>query len=49
MSIWDQLETFFQRKVDLLTDSSIRNPILRKNINQTKVLLYDGSGQKVLS
>lgn len=48
MSIWDQLETFFQRKVDLLTDSSIRNPILRKNIDQTKVLLYDGSEQKVL-
>lgn len=49
LSIWDQLETFFQRQVDLLTDSSIKNPILRKNIDQTKVLLYDGRGQEVFS
>ena len=49
LSIWDQLEAFFQRQVDLLTDSSIKNPILRKNIDQTKVLLYDGRGQEVFS
>ena len=49
LSIWDQLEAFFQRQVDLLTDSSIKNPILRKNIDQTKVLLYNGRGQEVFS
>ena len=49
LSIWDQLEAFFQRQVDLLTNSSIKNPILRKNIDQTKVLLYDGRGQEVFS
>lgn len=48
MSFWDKLEDFFHRKVDLLTDSSIKNPILRKNINDTKILIYDGRGQKVL-
>jgi len=48
ISLWDTLEDFFQRKVDLLTDSSIRNPFLRKNIDSTKILIYDGSGQKVL-
>ena len=47
MDIWDKLEEFFQRKVDLLTNSSIKNPILRKNIDATKILLYDGKDQKV--
>ena len=33
IDIWDKFETFFQRKVDLLTFNSIKNPILRKNID----------------
>ena len=48
MSIWDDLEVFFQRRVDLLTDSSIKNPILRKSIDSTKILIYDRRGPKVL-
>ena len=48
MSLWDTFETFFHRKVDLLTESSIKNPFLRKNIDSTKVLIYDGSKQKIL-
>jgi len=48
ISLWDNFEDFFHRKVDLLTDSSIRNPFLRKSIDSTKILIYDGSGQKVL-
>jgi uncharacterized protein len=48
LSLWDLFEDFFKRKVDLLTDSSIRNPFLRKSIDSTKVLIYDGSGQKIL-
>jgi uncharacterized protein len=48
LSLWDLFESFFKRKVDLLTDSSIRNPYLRKSIDSTKVLIYDGPGQKVL-
>jgi len=47
MSIWDKFEGFFHRKVDLLTNSSIKNPILRKNIESTKILIYDGKEQKV--
>lgn len=47
MSIWDKLETLFQRKVDLLTNSSVRNPILKKNIDSTKILIYDGKEQKI--
>ena len=45
LSLWDLFEVFFRRKVDLLTDSSISNPFLRKSIDSTKVLIYDGSGK----
>jgi hypothetical protein len=48
MDLWDQLEAFFHRKVDLLTYSSIKNPVLKANIEKTKTLIYDGSGPKVL-
>ena len=48
ISLWDNFEIFFHRKVDLLTESSIRNPYLQKNIDSTKILIYDGTGQKVL-
>ena len=48
LDLWDKFEAFFNKKIDLLTDSSIRNPILRKNIDNTKILIYDGTGKKVL-
>lgn len=48
ISLWDMFEEFFNRKVDLLTYNSIRNPYLLKSIDSTKVLIYDGTGQKVL-
>jgi predicted nucleotidyltransferase len=48
LELWDQFETFFRRNVDLLTESSIHNPFLRKSIDSTKVLIYDRSGEKVL-
>ncbi|MGB8374478.1 MAG: nucleotidyltransferase domain-containing protein [Salegentibacter sp.] len=47
LAIWDKLEEFFQRKVDLLTPSSLRNPVLRKKIEATKVLIYDGKRQEI--
>ena len=47
MSLWEKFEIFFLRKVDLLTSSSIRNPILRKNIDSSKILIYDGKEQKI--
>lgn len=47
LSLWDTFEMFFHRNVDLLTDSSIRNPYLRKSIDSSKVLIYDGTGQEV--
>lgn len=47
INIWDKFEQFFQRKVDLLTSNSIKNPILKKNIDATKILIYDGKEQKI--
>lgn len=47
LSLWDKLETLFNRKVDLLTEESIRNPYLRSNIDRTKKLIYDREGEKV--
>jgi hypothetical protein len=47
ISLWDTFESFFHRKVDLLTDSSIRNPYLRKSIDSTKVLICDGKGTEI--
>ncbi|HKJ78234.1 MAG TPA: nucleotidyltransferase domain-containing protein [Prolixibacteraceae bacterium] len=43
MSLWDKLEAFFKRKVDLLTNLSIRNRILLESIETTKVLIYEKS------
>ena len=48
ISLWDNFEFFFHRKVDMLTETSIRNPYLRKSIDSTKILIYDGAGQKIL-
>jgi predicted nucleotidyltransferase len=47
ISLWDTFESFFQRKVDLLTDSSIKNPYLRKSIDSTKILIYDGKRSQI--
>lgn len=49
LSLWDDFEAFFHRKVDLLTESSIRNSYLRKNIEATKILLYDGKRSQIFS
>jgi len=47
MELWDHFEVLFHRKIDLLTNSSIKNPILKRKIDRTKVLIYDGKNQEV--
>ena len=47
LSFWDELELLFKRKLDLLTDESINNPYLRKSIESTKKLIYDGQRKLV--
>lgn len=48
LDLWDKLEAFFGRKVDLLTMRSVKNPVMREEIERTKVLIYDGSQAQVL-
>lgn len=47
LSLWNALEDFFGRRVDLLTESALKNPYLRKSIRATQVLIYDGERIKV--
>ncbi|MEX0609702.1 MAG: nucleotidyltransferase domain-containing protein [Balneolaceae bacterium] len=47
LSLWDSLEKKFDRKVDLLTPSSLSNPFLKQSIDKTKNLIYDASTEKV--
>ncbi|MCK4661294.1 MAG: nucleotidyltransferase domain-containing protein [Bacteroidales bacterium] len=44
MKLWSELEQLFERKVDLLTNRKIRNPYLMKEIENSKLLLYDRAG-----
>jgi predicted nucleotidyltransferase len=48
MALWDKLEKLFQRRVDLLTEDSIKNPFLKMNIDRSKKLIYEGEREKVL-
>jgi predicted nucleotidyltransferase len=41
LDLWDKLEVFFGRRVDLLTMRSVKNPVMRELIERTKVLVYD--------
>ncbi len=43
LSLWDKFELFFNREIDLLTNASLRNPYLKREIESTKKLIYDGS------
>ncbi|MEI3119330.1 MAG: nucleotidyltransferase domain-containing protein [Parabacteroides johnsonii] len=36
----DSLSAILQREIDLLEDQAIRNPILRKNIDSSKLIIY---------
>lgn len=48
LSFWDEMEKYCDRKVDLLTTNSLRNPYLKEEIEKTKKLIYDRSKEKIL-
>ncbi|MBV6406407.1 MAG: nucleotidyltransferase domain-containing protein [Flavobacteriales bacterium] len=48
LDLWDRLETFFGRRVDLLTLRSLKNPVMREVIERTQVPIYDGDQAQVL-
>ncbi|MDP2158877.1 MAG: nucleotidyltransferase domain-containing protein [Flavobacterium sp.] len=43
LALWDKLEHFFKRKVDLLTNPNIRNPYLKQSIDDSKILIDETS------
>lgn len=49
LSLWEELENLFGRRVDLLTPDSLRNPILIAEIERTKQLLYDAAQPEILA
>lgn len=48
MSLWTELEDLFQRKVDLLTPESLRNPYLKQEIDSAKKIIYDAARPEIL-
>jgi len=47
LSLWEALEHFFDGKVDLLTESSLKNAHLKSSIDKGKTLIYDGKTEEV--
>jgi predicted nucleotidyltransferase len=47
IALWEDLEKLFKRKVDLLTENSLRNPYLVHEIEQTRKLIYDGQTKQI--
>ncbi|GHT71016.1 hypothetical protein AGMMS50239_39950 [Bacteroidia bacterium] len=47
ISLWDNLEKLFGRKVDLLTENSLKNPFLINEINKTRKLIYDEQNRQI--
>ena len=48
LQLWNELEALFNRPVDLISNTAVQNPYLKRQIEATKVLLYDGSSQEIL-
>ena len=42
----EALEMLFQRRVDLVTERSIRNPYFRHSVEATRQSVYDAGGEK---
>ena len=40
LSLYDKLSIYFNKKVDLLTEDSLRNPLLKEAIRESKTIVY---------
>ncbi|MFY0654290.1 MAG: nucleotidyltransferase domain-containing protein [Cyclobacteriaceae bacterium] len=47
LELKDSLEYLLDRQVDLVESQTIKNPILRRSIEQNKRLIYGGENSKV--
>lgn len=48
INLWDYFEAYFDKRVDMLTPNSLKNPTLIEEIEKTKYLIYAKEKQKVL-
>ena len=48
LDLADSLERLFQRRVDLVTEQSIRNPYFRREIEATREILYEQPRQEAV-
>ena len=39
--LWDELESLFGRKVDLITESQLTNKYLKQSVDRSKQIVYD--------
>lgn len=46
LGLAEALERLFGRRVDLVTEQSIRNPFLRREVQATRQLLYEQRGKE---
>jgi len=37
----EQLQEIFEREVDLVVDKKFKNPVLRKSIDRTRIVIYE--------
>ena len=47
IELWEDLERLFNRKVDMLTESSLKNPYLAREIERTRKIIYDGQTKQI--
>ena len=41
LKLWTELELLFSRKVDLISNMNLKNPYFKKQIEESRLLLYD--------
>lgn len=49
MRFWDDLEAIFGKKVDMLTDQPLQNPIFKKQIESTRQMIYDRKSAEIFA
>ncbi len=49
LGLWEGLEALLGRRVDLLTPDALRNPVLIREIERTKKLVYDCARPEILA
>ena len=47
-SLYDELGRLFERKIDLVTDWSLKNPYFIEELEETKQLIYEQGRKKIV-